>query len=56
MVRSFSYAYFINKQGIRTFYTKHSTDVEQEVATAIHVYVDVLKQMKREGAGLARNN
>ncbi|PET28309.1 hypothetical protein CN518_24495 [Bacillus anthracis] len=46
----------INKQGIRTFYTKHSTDVEQEVATAIHVYVDVLKQMKREGAKLARNN
>ncbi|MCU5087364.1 hypothetical protein OCA23_29280 [Bacillus cereus] len=44
----------INKQGIRTFYTKHSTDVEKEVATAIHVYVDVLKQMKREGAGLAR--
>ncbi|PFZ89252.1 tetratricopeptide repeat protein [Bacillus wiedmannii] len=46
----------INKQGIRTFYTKHSTDVEKEVATAIHVYVDVLKQMKREGAELARNN
>ncbi|WP_259347375.1 tetratricopeptide repeat protein [Bacillus sp. ME78] len=46
----------INKQGIRTFYTKHSTDVESEVATAIHVYVDVLKQMKREGAELARNN
>ncbi|WP_235713405.1 tetratricopeptide repeat protein [Bacillus mycoides] len=44
----------INKQGIRTFYTKHSTDVEQEVATVIHVYVDVLKQMKREGAELAR--
>ncbi|KIZ32030.1 tetratricopeptide repeat protein [Bacillus cereus] len=44
----------ISKQGIRTFYTKHSTDVEQEVATAIHVYVDVLKQMKREGAELAR--
>ncbi|MEC2879085.1 CDC27 family protein, partial [Bacillus cereus] len=44
----------INKQGIRTFYTKHSTDVENEVATAIHVYVDVLKQMKREGAELAR--
>ncbi|PEY63934.1 hypothetical protein CN352_15000 [Bacillus thuringiensis] len=46
----------INKQGIRTFYTKHSTDNEQEFATAIHVYVDVLKQMKREGAELARNN
>ncbi|MES5896651.1 tetratricopeptide repeat protein [Bacillus cereus group sp. RP43] len=44
----------INKQGIRTFYTKHSTDVEKEVAITIHVYVDVLKEMKREGAELAR--
>ncbi len=45
----------VDKQALRTFYTRHSTDQDGIEATVIHVYVDIYNHMKRVIADSARN-
>jgi len=46
----------IDKQSIRTFYSKHSTDQVGEKATVIHAYIDIYNHKKRAIARTARDH
>lgn len=44
----------IDKKGMRTYYSVHTTDNEEEKSTVVHIYVDIYNHMKRSIAQSAR--
>lgn len=46
----------VNCQGVRSFYTTNHTDVINQHAKVIHIYIDLKNQLKRDIAFLARQH